>query len=299
MKSQSTLTVRSQAKTHIWKGSEFADWVGSSVCTRKTDRLKPAIGKRTSDTLFRNYKCDVGLTGLCQNSVLGNKGLVDGRHLQLGLGFCRYKERFEATLPFQADSLSRSAWWLLVWQQPLQMNGVEDCRWQAVLDHSAVFSTYTLLTTMVNGSENNGLHQAFYLNVWECVYCTGSSAASIQMSRNTAGSREAPATVWNCFTNYSALMQTPLVSSCVIRCVSQLKLVFASQRSACCVCHDCASAIPYLYRGAPLQFHSAYHLRPSGGKVVRSKTPFGCWPRARQSELYLPSLVLPLLLTWK
>lgn len=174
------------------------------------------------------------------------------------------------------------------------MNGVEDCQRQAVLDHRGVFSTYTLLTTLVNGSENNGLHQAFYLNVWECVYCTGSSTASIQMSRNRAGSSGAPTTMCNHFTNDSALMQTLLVSSCVIRCVLQLQLVFASPRSAFCVCHDCASAIPYLCRAAPLQFHSAYHLRPSGGKRVRSKTPFGCWPAASQSELYLSSLVLPL-----
>lgn len=174
------------------------------------------------------------------------------------------------------------------------MNAVEDCWWQAVLDHRGVFSTYTLLTTVVNGSENNGLHQAFYLNVWKCVYCTGSSAASIQISGNMGGSSRALTTVCNHFSNYSALMQTPLVSVCVIRCVLQLQLVFVSQRSAYCVCHDCASAIPYLCRAAPLQFHSAYHLRPLGGKMVRSKTPFGCWPAASQSELYLSSRVLPL-----
>lgn len=106
------------------------------------------------------------------------------------------------------------------------MNAAEDCSWQAALDHRGVFSTYTLLTTLVNGSENNGLHQAFYLNVWECVYCTGSSAGSIQMSRNPAGSGGAPTSVWNHFANYSAWIQTPLASSCVIRCVLQLQPVF-------------------------------------------------------------------------
>lgn len=143
-----------------------------------------------------------------------------------------------------------------------------------MLDHRGVFSTYTLLTTVVNGSENNGLHQVFYLNVWEFVYCAGSSTASIQMSRNMAGSSGAPTTVCNHFTNYSALMQTPLMSPCVIRCVLQLQLVFARQRSTYCVCHDCASAIPYLCRAAPLQFHSAYHLRPSGKWCVQ-RHPLG------------------------
>lgn len=84
------------------------------------------------------------------------------------------------------------------------MNGAEDCWWQAVVDHKGVFSTYTLLTRVVNGSENNGLHQAFYLNILESVYCARGSAASIQMSRNMAGSSGATTTVRNHFTNYSA-----------------------------------------------------------------------------------------------
>lgn len=78
---------------------------------------------------------------------------------------------------------------------------------------------------MVNGSENNGLHQAFYLNVSVCVYCTRSSAASIQMARTVAGSSGAAATVCNLFIHYSVLMQDLSVSSCVIRRVLQLRLV--------------------------------------------------------------------------
>lgn len=88
-----------------------------------------------------------------------------------------------------------------------------------------MFSTYTLLTTVVNGSENNGLHQAFCLNVSERVYCTHSSAASIQMARNVAGSSGAAATMCNLFINYSVLMQDLLASSCVARRVLQLRLV--------------------------------------------------------------------------
>lgn len=105
------------------------------------------------------------------------------------------------------------------------MNGAQDWRRHAGVDHRGVFSTYTLLTIVVNGSEDNGLHQAFYLNVSECVYCARSSAASIQMARNVAGSSGATATVCNLFINYSALMQELFVLSCVIRRVLQLRLV--------------------------------------------------------------------------
>lgn len=173
------------------------------------------------------------------------------------------------------------------------MNYARDWRRHAGVDHRGVFSTYTLLTTVVNGSENNGLHQAFYLNVWECVYYTRSSAASIQMVRNMAGSSGAAATVCNLFTNYSASMQELLVLSCVVHRV--LRLVFDIQPSARCVCHDGAMTVhrPSL-TSAGLRYPSAYHLLPFGGKMMRSKTPFGCWPAANQYELYLSSPVRPL-----
>lgn len=45
------------------------------------------------------------------------------------------------------------------------MNSVEDARGHGVVDHRSLFSTYTLLTTVVNGTENNSLHTAFHLNV--------------------------------------------------------------------------------------------------------------------------------------
>lgn len=114
------------------------------------------------------------------------------------------------------------------------------------------------------------------------------------MARNMAGSSDAAATVCNLFTNYSASMQELLVLSCVVHRVLQLQLVFDIQPSACCVCHDGASAIPYLRRAAPLQLPSAYHLLPLGGKMMCSKTPFGCWSAANQYELYLSSPVRPL-----
>lgn len=70
--------------------------------------------KERQTILFRNYRCDVGLKSaqdFAKNSFLGNKGLVDSRHLQFFWNewFCREKERFEPAPQFQADSLSSSA----------------------------------------------------------------------------------------------------------------------------------------------------------------------------------------------
>lgn len=45
------------------------------------------------------------------------------------------------------------------------MDSAEDARGHGVVDHRSLFSTYTLLTTVVNGSENNSLHKAFHLHV--------------------------------------------------------------------------------------------------------------------------------------
>lgn len=64
------------------------------------------------------------------------------------------------------------------------MNSMGDARGRGVVDHRNLFPTRTLLTTVLNGTENNSLHHDFHLNVCLRVCLLHSHQHSIHLRKH-------------------------------------------------------------------------------------------------------------------
>lgn len=105
LKAESALTFATQ--TCKWHGDKDMEKRGRNVRLSYLGIMSATVGLKSAQDLGK--RCS------------GNKDLADSRPLQFYWNewFCWDKESFEPTPQFQADSLSSSAWWLSVWQQPL------------------------------------------------------------------------------------------------------------------------------------------------------------------------------------